>query len=265
MKYLPMHNFGMKHFVHHHIEAGESAIPADTTIAIHFILQGSGMHRNLAVRSGDVIAMGMNKEPMTGSSQHASVFIAEMDMGLFYRLTGMLPAECAQVILLNDIPFFRHLCELLAQAPESHQAGIAELRLWKLAEQNSYDSSAKLARIQYAASLLSKHQQPDLDAISQELVLSRRQLERDFSLFLGMTPTEYYRIRRFHRSLRYLRSLDPVQAALKSGYCDQAHMTKEYKKLSIWTPTQVLQNFDVDFAHKPVANRLLHGYEGTGY
>ncbi|MNC76550.1 Helix-turn-helix domain protein [compost metagenome] len=70
---------------------------------------------------------------------------------------------------------------------------------------------------------------------------------------LGITLSDYARILRFYRSIGFMKQMSGAEAACLSGYFDQAHMTKEFKKLSGWTPMQVLQFFDPNFERIPLA------------
>ncbi|MNJ00919.1 Helix-turn-helix domain protein [compost metagenome] len=72
---------------------------------------------------------------------------------------------------------------------------------------------------------------------------------------LGITLKDYARIQRFRHSLRLMQRMSAAEAACLSGYFDQAHMTKEFKKLSVWTPAQALQCFDLNFEGIPLGER----------
>ncbi|WP_438444536.1 helix-turn-helix domain-containing protein [Gorillibacterium sp. sgz5001074] len=257
MQTRPMHPFGILHFVHYTMGCGESPILATTSISITFILEGTGSYNGICFRAGDVVALGMNKHPLVGTSNDATALIVSMEVELFHRLTGMFPLVCAEVTPLTDVPFFRRLCEMLIQAPPCHRAGMAELRLLRYAEQSPYVHRYKMDRICHASKMLESRPELSLESVVQELSISKRQLERDFVQTLGMTPREYSRIVRFRRSMKYLKQMNPVQAALMSGYCDQAHMAKEYKALSIWTPTQCRKQLDKSVSELPVVLYML--------
>ncbi len=64
--------------------------------------------------------------------------------------------------------------------------------------------------------------------------LSIKQLERVFKFRIGLTPKKFARISRFHKAHMQISKKgleDLISIALSSGYFDQAHFNREYKKL----------------------------------
>lgn len=71
--------------------------------------------------------------------------------------------------------------------------------------------------------------------------LSRKQLERDFSAYVGASPKQFLKTIRFQRSLyeKYKKNeLSLTELAFASGYYDQSHMINDYKQLSGRTPSE---------------------------
>jgi AraC-like DNA-binding protein len=89
----------------------------------------------------------------------------------------------------------------------------------------------------------------DLAALSQELGLSIRQLERRFHATVGLPPKLFCRIQRFNNVFRVLGQggRDWVETAVDCGYYDQAHLIRDCKRLSGNTP-RVLMAEDGDLA-----------------
>ena len=80
---------------------------------------------------------------------------------------------------------------------------------------------------------------------SEQLIISPRQLQRQFNRWLNMTPVYYKRLIRVHRSVAALRNDPPENLAafaISQGFSDQAHMTREFKALANITPYRFLQN-----------------------
>ena len=77
--------------------------------------------------------------------------------------------------------------------------------------------------------------------INNDIPLSQRQLKRQFQKWLGMTPKNFQRIIRVKKVLNDLK-LNPdtglVSLAYNNGFSDQAHMTRELKKIAKVTPGQ---------------------------
>jgi AraC-like DNA-binding protein len=76
-----------------------------------------------------------------------------------------------------------------------------------------------------------------------ELQLSQRQLRRRFSAAVGYGPKTFARIMRFQALLARAEQpagrLDLASLAAEAGYADQAHMTREVRRLAGTTPTDL--------------------------
>jgi AraC-like DNA-binding protein len=82
--------------------------------------------------------------------------------------------------------------------------------------------------------------------IASELALSERQLQRRFRESVGYGPKTLHRILRFRRFLTQLQQgrdgLDGLAGiAASTGYADQAHLTRESRRLSGLSPSQLEQ------------------------
>jgi AraC-like DNA-binding protein len=79
------------------------------------------------------------------------------------------------------------------------------------------------------------------------LAVSERQLRRRFDLAVGYGPKTMQRILRFRRVLRQLaaapRATDLAELALRAGYADQAHLTREATKLAGVPPAALARSF----------------------
>ena len=73
-------------------------------------------------------------------------------------------------------------------------------------------------------------------ALSAELGMSERQLLRRFDAAVGYGPKTLHRVLRFRRVLGHLTTTGPgtdlAELAIRSGYADQAHMTREITRLA---------------------------------
>ena len=73
-----------------------------------------------------------------------------------------------------------------------------------------------------------------------EAGVSMRQLERQSQHWTGLLPRKLVRLARFQNALRSLRqsSTRPLaQIAVETGYSDQAHLTREFRRLGGVTPS----------------------------
>jgi len=62
---------------------------------------------------------------------------------------------------------------------------------------------------------------------------------------VGINPKEYTRIVRFQKALEQMQhqsgEINQAQIAYASGYADQSHCIREFKKFSGYTPTSLLK------------------------
>lgn len=82
-----------------------------------------------------------------------------------------------------------------------------------------------------------------IEALSDQLFISKRQLERSFKEQLGASPKTYNRIIRFRNAYQYLtRQETPSWAGIsyELGYADQAHFIRDFKTFTADTPPAVL-------------------------
>jgi len=66
-------------------------------------------------------------------------------------------------------------------------------------------------------------------------------LERQFKSFPGMSPKYYQQIQRVKQALEDIKNrpdTDLVELALEHEFSDQAHMTREFKRIARITPNQ---------------------------
>jgi AraC-like DNA-binding protein len=142
---------------------------------------------------------------------------------------------------------------------------LAERLSWQVAEQRSV--AGKLATIEAALTAyladtgpgdnlitaavawLARCPSGRVQQLSQAVGLSSRQLQRRFSAAVGYGPKTFHRIVRFQRVLALARKR-PVGAdnlarlAMEAGYADQAHMTREVRRLAGRQPTALLSKVD---------------------
>lgn len=78
----------------------------------------------------------------------------------------------------------------------------------------------------------------DMGALAQRLGLSREHLHRLFRSVVGLTPGEYSRCARMHAAKRLLRDgASLADAALATGFADQAHFSRWFRRIFGVTPT----------------------------
>lgn len=79
--------------------------------------------------------------------------------------------------------------------------------------------------------------------LAAELNLSERRVQQLFATHIGLAPSVWRRLQRFHGTLRLLRAEETHQwseIALCAGYYDQSHLINEFRALCGLTPQQLL-------------------------
>ncbi|KAA0022243.1 helix-turn-helix transcriptional regulator [Antrihabitans cavernicola] len=137
-----------------------------------------------------------------------------------------------QVLPLDDV-VDRAASELLTRAAFRNRRAAAAL-------QNRWADSDR--RIDGVIADLGRDDAPDIDDVASAAGLSGRQLRRLVVEHAGVGPKELQRVQRLHRFLRAAASSDSSLADLAAqlGYADQAHLTRDVKRLTGLTPAALL-------------------------
>jgi AraC-like DNA-binding protein len=84
---------------------------------------------------------------------------------------------------------------------------------------------------------------------------SERQLERLFNTVVGVSPNSFMQIIKLHNFLKELKKSDATRSLTRlchhSGYYDQAHLIRSFKKVTGLTPSHYIKN------NNPLAVNLL--------
>lgn len=90
------------------------------------------------------------------------------------------------------------------------------------------------------------------------LQVGRRQLERDFRRWLGVSPNTYARLVRFQRAVTSVTAgQELIQVAAQHGYADQSHMTREFREMALTTPRKIAR-----LRHRHASVRLQSALAG---
>lgn len=87
---------------------------------------------------------------------------------------------------------------------------------------------------------------PTLEHLSDQVFVSKRQLQRVFQDKLGFGPKAYIRMLRFREAIHYIRrnpSSRMTDVAFDFGYADQSHFIREFKDFMGQNPRQFFSNW----------------------
>jgi AraC-like DNA-binding protein len=111
-------------------------------------------------------------------------------------------------------------------------------------------------RIAEAVETLQRAPSTGVSELADSMRISRRTLDRDFMRYTGLTPGEFARINRYQAAHAAIRegALALSDIAVLSGYSDQAHMTREFRRLAGLTPRRKRNREGLDVFYEDVAS-----------
>jgi AraC-like DNA-binding protein len=176
---------------------------------------------------------------------HASIVGVHFRPGGASRFLGVRADELADThVDLADLWGFeaRLLRERLCAAPTTElQFRVLESALLKRMSSRDHHHRA----VRFALEKLSA-EGASVATIATDVGLSHRRLIEVFAREVGMTPKRFGSIRRFQRALALaLRSQerDWTELALDAGYCDHAHLIRDFVAFSGFTPAEYRRRY----------------------
>ena len=131
---------------------------------------------------------------------------------------------------------------------EDNSVCINYIEKWLLSQiaNNLSETSYNIKRMDAAIRQIYSFPQTTVTELSSITCLCKKQFERLFHSLVGMNPKEYARIVRFQKALAQMqhqtgKEISQAQIAYTSGYSDQSHFIREFKKLSGYTPMSLLK------------------------
>ncbi len=91
-----------------------------------------------------------------------------------------------------------------------------------------------------------------IDELAGQLGMSKRQLQRKFKTEIGVSPQTYKKVIRFNQVMRDMGHELPKEwqeLTFESGYYDQAHMIREFKRFT-GKPPQVFIKQETQFSFR---------------
>ena len=178
----------------------------------------------------------------------------EMIVVVFYPHTiNMFLNTPASVFYNKEISGYdiedKYLNELALQVFECEDNNLCVnlIEKWLLTRLSTrpYDTTYRVRRMNAAIEQLCTAPQTLVTELSSTCCLGKKQFEREFYLHIGMNPKEYSRIVRFQKALKQMQNqqgqINQADLAYTSGYADQSHLIREFKRLCGYTPLSLLE------------------------
>lgn len=109
-----------------------------------------------------------------------------------------------------------------------------------LAARGESDAIAPRGELTWAWAELSAGRR--VDGVAHDLGWSRRHLSAQFGSEVGLAPKQFARVTRFQRSRSAIAAGRPVgDVAADCGFADQPHLTREWRAMSGYTPSEWLR------------------------
>lgn len=125
-----------------------------------------------------------------------------------------------------------------------HMREMLEAFLLSKLSQNKFIPVLKQATLRQIAD---QDQAVKIEALSRQLNMGRRHLERKFNDQVGMTPRLFLRIVRFQNVFRILRNKrikNLTELTYRAGYFDQSHFNRDFKAFTGMSPKEYFKEDD---------------------
>lgn len=132
----------------------------------------------------------------------------------------------------------RTLADRLEQCADDREIGLVLDEA--LRETIAGAAPSRLDRVGRLAAAVQSAPRPSLSGWMHQLGCSARTLERHFARCVGLSPKEFVRLRRFQMALRLSSdgpTLSWATVAARAGYCDQAHLGRDFRQFAGAAPT----------------------------
>ncbi len=195
-------------------------------------------------RQSTALIVGPSRQAMeirpTGAVDLVGIRFRPEALSAWLRVSGAELLGHSGAVGELSLPLDHTIAEQLAAVPDS-AARLAVLYRHLAA---AVGRSTVDQRMRVAVDLALAEGRPRSAAIAREVGLSHRQLNRMFRERLGFGPKSLIRLGRFQRALRSLErpGCESVAAvAVRAGYFDQAHLTRDFRQFAGIGPARYLR------------------------
>jgi len=228
----------------------ETSIPlyADGYPGIMFQQSQSGFHlMPKGKKLSDLFLYGQTLEPVSLDATGPYKFIVVQLYPFASKyLLGVDPKvlndECFDLLQLTHVDVKSIFRELNNTADLEQQVALVYQLILQLIEKNNQPPDDQL---QQAISMIIRHEgQVPIKEVRDKVYLTERTFERKFSTSVGLTPKQFAKIIQFQCSLHQLNEANYdrlVEIGMDSGFADQSHFIRTFKKYTGQTPSYYLK------------------------
>lgn len=208
---------------------------SDACSGILFNLGGE-IYLNDTRLSDKVIILPVSKQAQSITLPPGSQLVGvRFHPAISFAIFGRLYSHPRVIKAEEDTHLSLHSLCFTLENTQGHYARITALYRWL----HKTMDAVKMIPNSLTQALNTIDSRKSLGALGEYVPLSQRQIERQFQRWMSMTPKYYQRIWRVKQTLHFLKyhpASELADLALKKGFTDQAHMTRECKHIARITP-----------------------------
>ncbi|WP_368310740.1 helix-turn-helix domain-containing protein [Luteibacter sp. CQ10] len=220
-----------------------------STEGTHVVLPDGRMDLILAFRSDDGGGLSRANVLIVGPARRwadVPVAIGDRFLGVRFRPGWGGPCLGVDPASLQDRALAGHEAEAVlgadggaihaARTPSALMTALSDI-----AHRRAASAHAPVATVRRALTVIqAAGGRLRLDEVARLVGVPERTLRRQLTLAVGLSFKAFSSVLRFQRAMRLLTDgpapLDPADAAIESGYSDQAHMIREFRRHGGFTP-----------------------------
>ena len=230
----------------------EAALP-DTAAEIYFNLGPAGRHiftgcsdQRPAPRAAWVIGPRADTMLLTKETLDCDLVGVRLHAGVAAHVLGVPARDLGGALVDLDQLWgseVRRIREQLAATSDTRaRIGIVEQAI--LHRLSNGGSGEELGRVRALCRSVGTRTHASVAKVADAFGLSHRRVIALFDQHVGLKPKAYHRVRRLRQVMEAAGSSDHppwAQVAIQSGFCDQAHMIHEFRRLTGITPREYEQ------------------------
>ncbi|TGK11044.1 helix-turn-helix domain-containing protein [Leptospira stimsonii] len=194
--------------------------------------------------------MKLDSAGITGILTSSRTFFSKEGVDSFliqippYELATFLKEPLKEItgrsICLEDLFSERSISEFKADCIEERGKNLPSGWAWSRFYKNLKKRKESNPYIEHVLSIMNAAEgKVSISSLCKEFGISQSKMERDFKTYIGLSPKEYSDLIRFRKSVSIKDdSKNLTDLAYVSGYYDQSHFIREFKKRTGKTPKQ---------------------------